>query len=141
MQSINFTDPKFQEITPFAQIIPAEMLQEIKKSAQTKGISVDDEVTTRLLATFIKPEEFGINARLTQLMHRKASSNQAKTESEHRRRAWLYIYEIDKLRILLSLEKYLPKNFKEKFSLIDVEKESIRIRAELNADEDENKNK
>lgn len=134
---IDLNTINFEELSSLQQIIPQEMMAAIRESAEAKGISIDDEISTRLLATFIEPQAFGINIRLNKLLNQKFLATQAKTEAELRRKGWLCVYEIDKLKILLMLKDKLPKNFKETFSLIDVEKESVRILAEL-AEENNN---
>lgn len=131
LEQLDANDPKLRKLIAFAQVIPAEMMTAIKDAALAKGISIDTEIYTRLLATFIKPSAFGTDSTLNHILNQKTQAHQAKVESELRRKGWLYVYEIDKLRILLNLKDKLPKHFKENFSIIDVEKESVRLLAEL----------
>ena len=113
------------------QVIPSEILNQLKEAARNKNINLNAEVIMRLYATFIEPITFGFSTQFDAIMNKKFTDAQVKLENEKRRRAWLILYELDKLKLLIGLEDKLPKNFKEQFILIDVEKESIRIREEL----------
>ena len=127
------------DLAKFAQIIPAELMQEIQTAAQTKNISVDVEILTRFLATFAKSTEMGTNTISEKIMKRDFTDEEAEAECKYKRQAWLYIYEINKLRCFLELEGKLPRHFKEKFIVIDVKAETARILEEIKATKANNK--
>lgn len=112
------------------QVIPKEMFNALKASAELKGTSVNAEVIARLVATLIEPNAFGFSPLLNALLHQKKSQAEILAEACALRRAWMCVYELDKLRLYLELEDKLPKDFKEKFTVIDVDAQIEILRRE-----------
>jgi hypothetical protein len=127
------------DLDKFAQVIPAELMQEIQAAAMAKETSIDIEILSRFLATFAKSTEMGTNTISEKIMKRDFTDEEAATECKYRRRAWLYIYEINKLRWFLEIKEQLPRQFKEKFLVIDEKAETIRILEEIKAAKAKNK--
>jgi hypothetical protein len=124
----------------FRQTIPKELMHALKTSAKDNNINLDIEVLYRLLATVIEPNAFGFSPEFDKIIHKQFLASQAHTESILRRNAWRYVYELEKLKLWVEFEDKLPKDFKECFSIIDVEKEIKALRAEK-AQRDKENNK
>ncbi len=115
----------------WVQVIPAEMMQALTMAATQKGLSIGEEVHSRLLATLKFPQEFGLNSIEAEILQFAFSSQDALLECKRRREAWLYLYEIEKLRLFLEFKANLPRNIKENFMCIDVQAMSEQIYKEL----------
>lgn len=129
MNSIDFNDPELKELESFAQMLPKELLETLQQSAKSKNISLDHEIAARILLTFIRPENFGLNSQFQKILAQKTSAKQAELECAHRRNAWLCLYEMEKIFLFAEFEDKLPKNYKEQFSLIPIEEINARLDA------------
>jgi hypothetical protein len=116
------------------QVISAEMMDELKYQASSHGVTVDHEVGMRLFATFDQPHSFGLDCLSERILRQKFSASEAMAECKQNHLAWLYPYEIKKLRLLLSFQGKIPATVKEVFTVIDVKAETKKILAELKAD-------
>jgi len=135
MENINLNEFLSNEevaaLEKFSQVIPADLMQEIKTAAKAKDISIELETLSRFLATFMEPQQFGLKSNIEKILKQNFSTNDAVAECKRNRQHWLYVYEVEKLRLFLAFENKIPRNFKEKFISIDVKAESKRILAEL----------
>ena len=118
-----------QGLEKLVHIIPEALMFELKSAADMKNISLAVEVVTRLVATLIEPRAFGINSEVAALLRKKPDSKQARIESEYRRIRWLYLFEMEKLKLWVEFEQRVPKNYKESFVCINVKKEIKAVRA------------
>ncbi len=134
MLAINFDPALFNEMERYAQAIPEHLLNSVTLSAQKNKISIAEEITTRILATFAMPDAFGLNEKAHEILNKKFSGKEAFAETEQRRQGWLYLYEMEKLKLLLKFEKKLPKGFKESFSKIDINASIKKIREKQQKD-------
>ncbi len=107
------------ELVQFAQVLPREVMDALKDSASQKGISLEMEVATRLLAGLTQPEAFSLGTLSEQIMIRKFSAKEAFDECKRERIANLFLLETQKLRDYLEFKKKIPRHVKEKFTLID----------------------
>lgn len=123
LKSALLNEETLKALEPLIQVIPSELLSELKYAADLNDVSLDTEITMRLIATFIEPNAFGFSPLLDSIMNTKISQTQAKLELEARRNAWLYMYQMEKLKLWVEFENKLPKDFKENFVMIDFEKE------------------
>ena len=114
----------------YAQVISSEMMEGLKNSAHTHGITLEMEVALRLMANASQETSEG-GKLFNTIIHRKFTTAEAIAECKRKRKAMLYSYEIEKLTLLLEREDGLPRKFKETFTVIDVKKESIKIREEI----------
>lgn len=122
-----FSNSELVELVKFVQVVPEAIMHEIKRVASDKGISVELEIASRLLITFIDPEVFVATPMSCEILNHKFSEKEAFEECRKQRENWLYLYEIEKLRLLLDFKGKVPRAFKEKFMLIDVDVETKRI--------------
>lgn len=123
----------------YAQVISTELMDALKASAQQRGVSLEAEVTLRLLANLAHPEFSESNSVLNKIIRQEFTSDDAVAECKRKRESARYQYEIEKLRLVLRFEPMLPRNFKETFLLIDVKEVSKIIKAELEAEDKEKK--
>lgn len=119
--------PELKELMKFAQVIPASMMRELKKVAAEKGISIELEIASRLLVTFVEPEALGSEPLSQKILNQQFSLEEVIRECELNHERWLYPYELRKLELFLEFQGKLPRRFKENFTHIDVKKESKRI--------------
>lgn len=112
------------------QKISSEMLLALQESAKLHGVSIDVEVASRIWLTFAEPEALGLDSTIIHVLKQGFSYPQAVLECKRKREAWAYLFEIDKLKRFLKMRHKLPRNFKEKFTFINVKEESKRILAE-----------
>ncbi len=118
------------ELENYAQVISLEMMEGLKNSAHTHGITLEMEVTLRLLAN--AGTETSEGGRLyNTIVQRKFTTEEAIAECQRKREAAVYRYEIEKLTLLLGLEDILPRKIKDTFTVIDVKAESPKIREEI----------
>ncbi len=118
------------ELENYAQVISLEMMEGLKNSAHTHGITLEMEVALRLLANV--GTETSEGGRLyNKIVQRKFTKEEAEAECKRKREAAVYRYEIEKLTLLLRLEDILPRKFKDTFTVIDVKAESPKIREEI----------
>lgn len=115
----------------YSQALPLEILEEIKQVCFHKSTSVELEVASRLLATFIHPQVFGFHAVEQGILNKKFSLKEATAECDRFKNGWLYLYEMEKLRLFLQFQDKLPRKIKEGFILIDVKEATKKIKAEL----------
>lgn len=127
-------DHKNQKTEKLIQIIPIEIMSEIKNAAKHFKRSLDEEVASRLLATLIKPGVFGLSTNLDAIINKKFNHTDIKLENEARQRGWMYVYQKQKLRLYLELQDKLPKKFKENFLLENLDEEEQRIQIEIETD-------
>lgn len=118
-------------LSHYSQALPVEMLQEINRASGERGIGVGQEVASRLLATFIQPEKFGLESLAMKIMNTQFSMDEAMQECKQKRNGWLYLYEVEKLKLFMKFEKKLPRKIRENFVLIDVDEVMKQIKAEL----------
>ena len=123
----------------YAQVISSEMMAALKESAQARGISLDAEIALRLTTYMAEPELAKDNALSQQILRLDFTEAQAIAECKHKRKATLYLYEMERLRLFLRLEHGLPRGVKERFILIDVKEATKPIKAELAAERKANK--
>lgn len=127
-----FLNPeKLAEQEKHIQMISKELLEALNNAAKTKEFSLDAEVMSRLLATIIEPNAFGLSPQLDSIAHRKIVGPEIKLEQKRNREAWSRLYELEKLEHYLRFKNKMSKNYQEHFALIDVKKESKRIEAML----------
>ena len=119
--------PEFQQLTQYAQIIPEEILDQIKTHAQEHGVSLEVEMASVLLASFVETKSLGLDTLSQYIMNYKASKKEAENVCKQKRQGWLYIFEKEKLRLYLSMKNNLPRSFKERYTLIDVKTETKHI--------------
>lgn len=137
-ENLQVTDINLKrDLEKLIQTIPAEMMSFIKDSAQREGRSLDDEVTLRLLTTLINPSAFGFSALFDAVMNNKFTEADAKAEAEARQKGWMYVYQKQKLRLYVELEGKLPKKFKENFLLENLDEEMQKMRAEIEAEKNQ----
>ena len=118
------------DIEKLIQIIPNELMLALKTEAKIKAIDLDLEVALRLAATFIYPKVFGCTESMEQMILQKQFNlHELRKESNLKRQTWLYLFELEKLKLWVEFETKLPKKFKENFSLINVDKELPALRA------------
>lgn len=115
------------------------MMQEIKKVAEEKGLSVELEVASSLLATFVEKEALQVDTLSQRILKHTFTSKEAVEECKRKRRQAFENYEIEKLRLFISFEDLAPRYYKENFMAIDVKEMSKKIRAELKAEAKKNK--
>ncbi len=118
------------ELENYAQVISFEMMEGLKNSAQTHGITLEMEVALRLLA-HVGTETSEGGRLYNKIVQRKFTKAEAEAECKRKREDMLYSYEIEKLTLLLEREDRLPRQFKETFTVIDVKAESPKIREEI----------
>ena len=145
MQKVNINEllnaEDVKELEKFAQVIPAEMMQEIVIAAKAKDVSIEVEIMSRFLATIDQPENFGFKSAIEIILKQGFSADDAVAECKRKRQHWFYVYEVEKLRLFLMFQEKMPRNVKENFLLIDVKAETKRILAEMKANENANKKK
>lgn len=134
LASILMNKAELQEVEKLIQIIPSEILIILKDAAAQDGRSIDEEVTLRLLTTFINPNSFGFSANFDTIMNSKFTEANARAESEARQKGWMYVYQKEKLRLYVEFEGKLPKKFKENFVLDNFEEELQKMRVEVRAE-------
>ena len=118
------------ELENYAQVISFEMMEGLKNSAQTHGITLEMEVALRLLAHVgVETSEGG--KLYNQIVQRKFTQEEAEAECKRKREAALHRYELAKLTLFLEHEHILPRKIKETYTLIDVKEESKKIREEI----------
>ena len=118
------------ELENYAQVISFEMMEGLKNSAQTHGITLEMEVALRLLAHVgVETSEGG--KLYNQIVQRKFTQEEAEAECKRKREAALHRYELAKLTLFLEHEHILPRKIKETYTMIDVKEESKRIREEI----------
>jgi hypothetical protein len=134
---------KLKEQVQYRQVISDELMLVLKNSAEINTHSIDIEVISRLLATIIEPNTFGISQELDKIVHKKFVMAQAKKEKELNQHAWDCLYELQKLELFLRFKNKTSRKYKKlEFFVIDVVKETKRIEAELAKEkhiEDQNK--
>jgi len=131
-----------EELEKLVQIIPKDLMAALIKAISTKGTSLQEEVLLRLVATVIEGKAFRINPRLDQMLANKLNNYaQAKLENEMCRRGWGYLYEKEKLKLLLIHERLLPKDYEENFLYLDPKKEAKALRKEQRQRDQEEKKK
>jgi len=111
----------------------------LKKSAETNGVSLDMEIALRLMTCMNAPELNKDGKLLSQIVHKDFSQDDAIAECKRNREHWLYVYEVEKLRLFLMFQTKMQRKIKEKFMVIDVKIETKRILAEMEANENANK--
>ena len=127
-----FLNPeKLAEQEKHIQVVSIELLEALSNAAKTKALSLDAEVISRLLATIIEPNAFGLSPQLDKIAHKKIVGPEIQREKERNREAWGRLYELEKLKHYLRFKNKMPKSYQEHFSLIDIKKESVRIEAML----------
>lgn len=125
----------------YAQVISVEMMDALKESAQEKGISLSMEIALRLMVSMTEPELGTGSSLFNSILCKDFTEEEAVAECKRKRHATLYLYEMEKLRLFLRFEQTLPRNIKESFTVIDVKEAAKKIRAELEAEEQANKQK
>ena len=125
---VDVIDPAAEK---WAQVIPLEMVQVISQASTKKGLSVGEELLSRILATLKYPEQFGVNPLEVAIMQRKFTPKEAAAECDRRREGWVYLYEMCKLRLFIEFCPKLPRHVKENFTSIDVKALTKEIKAEL----------
>ena len=125
-------EPEFQELIKYAQIIPVEMLQEMRANAEEKGVSLELEMASLLLASFVDAKTLGQDTLANHILNYAFSNNAGMRESKQNRLDWLYLFELKKLEMYLVFKPRLPRKYKETFSLINAKEETKRIQAEKN---------
>ncbi len=123
-------EPEFQELIKYAQIIPAEMLQEMQANAEANGVSLEVEMASLLLSSFVDAKALGIDTLANHILNYTFSNNAGTHESKQNRQNWLYLFELKKLELFLEFKPLLPRQHKEKFSLINTKEETKRIQTE-----------
>lgn len=124
-----------ESLEKYAQVISTEMMQALRQSADSQGIALDMEVALRLTTSMTEPALARDNSLLNRLLGKAFTSDEAVAECLRQREDWLYLYELEKLRLFLRFEKNLPREIKETFTVINVKEESKRIKAELDAED------
>lgn len=122
---------KLQEQEQHIQIITSDLMQALKNAAELDGTSLDIEVTNRLLATIIESNAFGFSPVLDNIARKKFIEPQVRLEKQRNQAAWEKLFELEKLELYLRMQPKMSKKYKEKFSMIDVSKETKRIQAML----------
>ena len=118
------------EFENYAQVISFEMMEGLKNSAYTHGITLEMEVALRLLAHVgVETSEGG--KLYNQIVQRTFTKAEAEAECKRKREAAVYRYELARLTVFLEHEDILPRTIKETFTLIDVKEESKKIREEI----------
>ena len=125
---------KHSTLEKYAQVISAELMQALKAAAEARGVSLDFEIASRLMVGLSEPNFNKDVSRFNQIMRQQFSHADAVTECRLKRKAALYNYEIEKLRLFLRFEKNLPKRIKESFVLIDVKTATKEIQVEIEAE-------
>ncbi len=115
----------------YAQVISSEMMEVLKESAQIHGISLDMEIALRLTAYMVESDLVQDSVLSQQILRLDFSEEQAIAECKRKRKAALYIYEMEKLKLFLQFEHSLPRHIKENFTIIDVKKATEAIKTEL----------
>ena len=118
-------------LNKFGQVIPSEMKALLEKSAELKGIALEREIASRLQATFVRPTSYGFDSLIDHILRFEFSAAEAVAECKRKREAAHFVYEMEKLRLLMRFENRLPKDFKEEFCFINVEEAMKIVRAEL----------
>ncbi len=126
---------------PHAQMISSEMLQALQQSAQANQRDLTMEINIRLYASIVTPESYGLSPVLDSILNCKFSHEAAVAECKNNHQRWLYLYEMEKLKLYLQFSNSLPRNIKENFLLIDVKAATKQIKAELEAEEKAQENK
>ncbi len=111
----------------YAQVLPADMLAQLKLSAVKHSLPLEIEVASLLLVSFVAAKNLGLDTTAHHLINYKTSRKQAEEECKRKRQGWQYLFEIEKLKLYLSMKNHLPRNFKENFLLIDVKRETERL--------------
>lgn len=124
-------NPAALTLKKYSQVISSDLLQALKQSALDKDISLDLEIAVRLMASFTRPEACGISPRLNAILNYDFKQTDAFIQNKHHREQWLYLYEMEKLRLFVRFENKLPRTLKEKFTLIDAKALIDKIRNEL----------
>ena len=119
--------PEFQELKKYAQIMPKEMLDKMKQNAEEHNVSLEVEMASLLLASFVEAKSLGVDTLLQHILNREFTEKEAVAECKRRRQDWQYLYEVKKLHLFLEMKENLPRKFKETFSLIDVNEETKRF--------------
>lgn len=115
----------------YAQVIPQEIMNALKESAQERGISLNCEVSLRLLAEIAVSEMSGNLLTFEAIMKKKFTYKEAVAECKRKREVTLFRYEMKKLELYLEFEKNLPRNFKENFTTIDFKTTSKKVREDV----------
>lgn len=118
-------------LNKYAQVIPSEMLEEIQDAANAKGLSLEVEIASRLMATFANPAEFGVATTSEAILNHSFTDKDAFDECKRNHESWLYLYEMEKLRLFMQFKQKLPRNIKESFMMIDVAEATKQIEAEF----------
>jgi len=129
-----------QDIERLFQVIPQDLMTALITAMNAKGSSLEEEVTLRLTATVIERKAFRINPELEGMLANKLNNHaQAELEQQLCRRGWGYIYEREKLKLLITHERVLPKDYEENFAYLDPKKEAKLLRKELKRHHQKNK--
>ncbi len=115
----------------YAQVISSEMIEALKESAKQRGVSLDMEVALRLMVAMTKSNLVQDESFVQKILGKTFTEKEAVAECKRKRADNLYLFEMEKLRLYLSFEESLPRNFKEHFSLIDVKAMTKQIKAEM----------
>lgn len=121
------------------QVISSELMSALNNAANTDNSNVEIEVVSRLLATIIEPNAFGFSPNLDKITRKKFIESQAKIERKMNQKAWDQLFEIEKLELYLRLKSKMSKKYVENFTVIDVEKETSRIQAILDEENQQEK--
>lgn len=128
-----------ETLKKFVQVLPKEILDELKEAASLKKRNLDEEVAIRLYATIKAPEAFKINDLLTKILNYKFSNKQIKKELEYREQCKRYQYEWEKMEFMIRHESFAPHSFSDEFLFISMEVEGKIIRESLKLEETKNK--
>ena len=127
------------QLEKYAQVISTDLMDALRASASEKGVSLDMEIALRLITGMTEPELNKDASLLNQIISKEFSHEDAIAECKRKREEALRLYEIEKLRIFLRFENNLPRDVKENFTLIDVKEMTKIIKAELEAEDQANK--
>ncbi len=121
------------------QVISSDLMQALRESATEHGISLDMEIALRLMAHMAEPDLTEDQSLFSKIRRMHFTEQEMFAENKRRHLGDRYLFEIEQLRNFLRFEKSLPKSLKLPYTLIDVKTETLRIKAEFEAEDKKNR--
>jgi len=107
-------------VLKFSLVVPRELKDQLVKISKTSNLSLNDITALHLISTLKQPAAFGLNTASEKILKQSFSHKTAINECKRNHHNWLYLYEMEKLKLYMRFEKKLPRNLKEEFVVIDV---------------------
>lgn len=127
---------QFANIGKYAQVIPRPLMDSLQNSAQKNNFDLTEEVNLRLLFAFKAQQALELNTLSEKILKHKFRLEEALAECKRNHEHWVYVYELEKLRLYVKFKHKLPRNIKEVFTILNVKEAIKQIERELEAEDD-----